>query len=504
MSSTSASSSASRKSLEPWLLDTIDFYPHQVDGVRTLARMTSWLLADEMGLGKSLQALTVFCVDIKMGLSETMIVVCPVTLKFNWYDEIKKFTRIPVVILGVDDPDAEKIKPLSPAQRKKQIDAYAAMTGPRILIVNYEQVTAHIEQLNKIHFDVRCFDEAHYLKNRSAKRTKASMKLRGKRTFLLTGSPMLNQVNELWTLLHMISPRDFANYWNFVQRYCVFGGYMNKQIIGVKNTPELINKLQNYQLRRLKKDVLNLKEPQIIQVKVDLHPDQRTLYDQVVNDMQLTMPSEPTPKDIENALTKFLRLKQICGTTATIEGYADHSHKLDRAVEIIAEQLENGERVVVFTQFRGVLSAIENRLADAVPNAPIYVLHGDVPKERRQAVVSEWGATTTPGVIVCMLQVAGIGLNMTQARVGVFLDKLFVPMLNKQAIDRLHRIGASETQPVQIYELLCRGTIETRIEAILRVKSKLFGSIVEEAKLKRRLVESLIGRASDEDSEEDE
>ena len=101
--------------------------------------------------------------------------------------------------------------------------------------------------------------------------------------------------------------------------------------------------------------------------------------------------------------------------------------------------------------------------------------------------------TEEPGVIVCMLQVAGIGLNMTAARHAAFLDKLFVPGLNQQAIDRLHRIGASETQPVQVREYLARNTIENRVNQILRTKSKIFGEIVEtDPNWKKKLLEALL------------
>lgn len=467
-----------RKSMEPYLKDEVVFYDHQITGARHLARLRSFLLADEMGLGKSLQALVVFIMDVYRGWSKTAIVVCPVTLKGNWQDEIEKFTRLPVVVLGqIWDAEKKKLKSLSPAQRSVQIAEFAAMTGPRILVVNYEQVSAHLKELNKIKFDCAIFDEAHYLKNPATKRTKACMELRSVRSFLLTGTPMLNQVHELWTLLHRIDPKAWPSFWTFKKRYCVFGGYKDKQIIGVKNEKEITEKLQHVMLRRLKKDVLNLKEPQIIQIKVDLLPGQQKLYDEVVDDMKLTV-ADGTAQDIENALTKFLRLKQICGTTFGFTG-TDESNKLDRAVEIAVELLENGNSIVVMTQFRDVLECFANRLDAASPTTDIFELHGDVKKELRQGIVKQAAASKAPTALVCMLQVAGIGLNMTHSRHMIFLDKLFVPGLNKQAIDRIHRIGTDETQPIQVYEMLTRNTVETRVEQILRTKVKLNDTIIE-------------------------
>jgi SNF2 family DNA or RNA helicase len=472
------SPSVSRKSLEPWIKDDVQYYPHQVDGVRTLIRRRSFLLADDMGLGKSIEALTVFGVDVKLGLSTTAIIICPVTLKGNWADEIEKFTRFPYVVLDG-----------TPRQRSEQLLDFFAILGPKILIVNYEQVKAHYDQINSFKFDVAIFDEAHYLKNPKAQRTKACLEVHSNRSFMLTGTPMLNKVDELWTILHRIDPAAYPRYWSFVNRYAVFGGYKDKQIIGVKNERELTERLQDVMLRRLKDDVLGLPEVQYIERRVDLLPEQRKLYDEVALDLKLPRPDLAEPEDIENALTKFLRLKQICGTTLPFTG-VDVSAKLDLATEDDMELLSNGHRIVVFTQFRDVQAAYVERMRPH--GLPIFQLHGDVPANQRQDLVKQWAATTEPGIIVCMLQVAGVGLNMTAARHGSFLDELFVPGLNQQAVDRMHRIGQSETQSVQIRRYITRKTIENRIQAILRNKKKLNREIVEsDPTWKKRLYDAM-------------
>lgn len=469
---------AKRKSLEPYIKDEVKYYPHQVEGIRILARRKSFLLADDMGLGKSLQALTVFAIDVARDWSDSMIVVAPVTLKGNWADEIEKFSRFYFVILEGD-----------PTERNKVLLEFMQVKGPKILIVNYEQVVSHLATLDTMMFDVAIFDEAHYLKNPKAKRTQACLSMYSRRSFMLTGTPMLNHVNELWSILHRIDPAAYPNYWSFVNRYAVFGGYKDKQIIGVKNERELTERLQGVMLRRLKSEVLDLPEVQIIERRVDLTKPQRELYDEVLNEMRLPRWDEAEPDDIENALTKFLRLKQICATTYPFLE-EDISAKLDQVVLDDIELLENGHRVVLFTQFRPVLLCYAQRMEKH--GYPIFQLHGDIKKETRSSVVKEWGMTKTPGVLACMLQVAGVGLNMVQSRNASFVDKLFVPGLNQQAIDRLHRIGASETQPVQIREYICRNTIENRVNQILRTKSKLFGEIVEsDPDWKRKLIKIL-------------
>lgn len=472
---------SNRKSLEPWVLDSVEYYPHQIEGIRDLCRKRSFLLADDMGLGKSIQALTVFAVDVVRGWVSKAIIVCPVTLKGNWADEIEKFTRFPYVVLDG-----------SPNQRQKQLQHFDSLEGPKILIVNYEQVTAHLKQLDAFDFDVAIFDEAHYLKNPKAKRTQNCLQLNSRRSFMLTGTPMLNHVNELWAILHRISPNQYPKYWSFLNRYAVFGGYKDKQIVGVKNEKELTERLQQVMLRRLKKDVLTLPEVMITERRVDLAEEQRKVYGQILEDLKVQRPEDMDDEDVENALTKFLRLKEVCGTTKKFTG-TDISSKLDLAVADAIELLENGHKLVVFTQFREVQECFSDRLDKAAPQFDIWTLHGDVKKEVRVPIVREWSADKKPGAIVCMLQVAGIGLNMTAARHALFLDKLFVPGLNRQAIDRLHRIGQDTTQPVQIFEYICRNTIENRVNQILRTKSKLFGEIVEaDPDWKRKLMRAIM------------
>lgn len=482
---------ASHRKLD-FIRDGVEYYPHQVEGIRQLARMNSFLLADEMGLGKSLQALSVAAIDYQMGFASRILVVSPASLKGNWHEEIIEHTHFKSVVLDG-----------TPKRRRDIIEDFASSDND-VLIVNYEQVIPHLRELNEVGFDIVIYDEAHYIKNYKAKRTKASQGLVAKRYFLLTGSPMLGHVNDLWSLLYRIDP-TMENYWRFVNRYCVFGGFKDKQIVGVKNRDELYERLQRYMVRRLKTDVLDLPDKHHVTIKLDLSPLQRKLYDEVVEEMRVGSPDPAvaTPMEIENALTKFLRLKQICGTPACLEfdeetgvHYPDESAKLDRALEMATEIVEENERhVVIFTQFRGVLAAMQARLDKA--GIPSYTLHGDVPASERVPVVTAW-KNDRPAAMLAMLQVAGVGLNMTAARDAIFLDKLFVPKLNEQAEDRIHRIGADKTQPITIYNLMMRNTIESRVEQIIRTKNRLFEDVVETSDWKKKLYAALMSGDDDE------
>lgn len=481
-----------RGSIAPFIKDEVEFYPHQIEGIRKLAYMKSFLLADDMGLGKTLQSLTVFAIDVYMGKANSAIVICPATLKGNWVEEIEMFTGFAHMELGRGETATGRPRALPPAERRAQLKRFAEIEEPKILVVNYEQVMSHLEELKGLNFDVSIFDEAHYLKNPKAKRTKACMELYTRRSFLLTGSPLLNRVDELWPLLYRINPQEYSSYWGFRARYCIFGGYKNKEVIGVQNERELTNRLQSVMLRRLKDDVLSLKRPYYSRRFVDLSPLQEKMYEEVVNEMRLTLPHDlDGPMDIANGLTKLLRLKQICGTTATLIE-EDESNKLDLAIEDALEIMEGGNKIIVFTQFRKVQESYVNRIKKASPSTPVWELHGNIPIPNRQPTVRQWSGHEGPAVIVCMTQVAGVGLNMTAARHIQFIDKLFVPKLNQQAVDRAHRIGQDTTQTVQVLEYIARGTVEKRIEDILKTKTKLFDDVVETSSWKKMLIEAAL------------
>ena len=462
-----------RKSLEPWLKDEVQFYPHQVQGVRTLTNKKSWILGDEMGVGKSIQALGIFCIDIIRGMAETCIIVCPLSLKENWADEIEKFTRVPYHVLESKG---------GAVARAREIAKFKAGSGPRILIVNYEQVRSNLSDLNKhpagrnFAWDVAIYDEAHTIKNPNSKRTKATLALNSLRNFMLTGTPILNNVNELWALLNKIDPLKWPNYWRYVNRFCVFGGYQNRQIIGVKNEKELQEILTEFMLRRLAKDVLDLKDPVPVTRYVTLLPEQRELYDQAKNELVLIDPETGLEQDIDNALTKFLRLKQICGSTYSFTG-EDHSAKFDRAMVDNMQIFSQGDKAIVFSQFIDVQNTYRARLE--AKGIPTWLVNGSIKPKDRLGLVKEWSSDPRPGVIICGLQVAGIGLNMTAAHYVQFLDKLYVPGLNKQAIARANRIGQDKNKAVIVVYYLAKDTIESRIEAILNTKQNTFDTVIE-------------------------
>lgn len=467
---------SNRGTLEPFIKDEVKFYEHQVECVRGWWKKRSFILADDMGLGKSLQALSIYgmrlWVQNKKGMPlGDMLVVCPVSLKYNWLDEIDRFTGYHGMVLEG-----------APAKRRKQLEMFASLPAPKVLIVNYEQVIAHLKELNDLEFDMVAADEAHYLKNHKSKRTKAYRGLKAKSHLMLTGTPLLNNPSELWVMLDRVAPGKWGTYYQFIRRYCAFGGYEGKQILGVKNEAELRQKMAPYMLRRLKKDVLDLPEVQIIRRELRLLPEQKKVYNEIIEMMRIQDADENSAMgaNIDNPLTKYLRLKQVCGTLATVLGPdKDVSCKLDAAIEDMETFISNGEKVVVFTQFRGVLDAYSKRLEKNFPKVTLFYLHGGIDKDDRQNIAKAWASVDGPAIILGTFPVMSVGLNLTAAKVMQFLDKDYVPAINQQAIDRCNRIGASTTQPIQVFEYIAAKTAEERIEKLLEQKIAINDAVIE-------------------------
>lgn len=472
-----------RGSLEPWIKDEVKFYEHQVEGVKHLKNIKSFLLADDMGLGKSLQTLAVFGMMLwtykkKYDRSGRMLVVVPTNLKDNWEAEILKYTGFNYV----------KLESVVPKKREAQLQAFEEMEDPKILIVHYEQVKPHLAKLNSFNFDVVAADEAHALKSPTSVRAKAFGQLRAGRKFFLTGSPLLNHVHELWFMLDQISPGQWGTYWQFCQRYCVYGGFKNKKIVGTKNIKELTRKLNTIMLRRLKEDVLDLPDVVYTERKVHLTPLQKEIYNKIVDEQTLDRHDGKGDTKIEYDFVIFLRLQQLCGTTATIlEDGSEESGKLDAAMDDAIQIIQAGNKLIVFSKFRAVLDAYHARLAaefsnkDKYPNGvPVFQVTGDLPQKLRQPMVDMWTQHEGPAVVLGIIKVIGVGLNMTAARYGQFLDKEFTPMLNKQAVDRMNRIGASLVHSVNILEYRYVGVkADLRVNNILKEKKFTNDLIVE-------------------------
>lgn len=452
-------------------------YPYQREGVEWLRRRRAGILADEPGLGKSLQVLVDFALLRQHKPEARTLLVAPNLVIFKWAEqEISKWSTYSVEVASG-----------TPLQRKAAIRA-----GADITIIAYDNLSRELVGLNEQRYYNLLFDESHNIKNVKAIRTKAALQLRGVRRTLITGSPLLNRVDELWPQLFMIAPAEFPNYWGFLNRYAVFGGYESRQIVGVQNARELRERLAPLMLRRLVKDVGDQIPPRRnIQVFVDMHPEQAKAYKQAKDELKIEIDGELL-HEFDNPLTKFMRLRGISNTLAAVGG-KDVSAKLDRAVELV-EEIGSDHKIVIFSGDLTTLHCMRDRLHKIGINAPI--LAGTVDGQRmdaraRQPLIDAFQTQAQPRVLLASHGVSREGIDLYAADYGVVLDKMWQPQLQEQEYRRLQRTG-QKSDRVTFYELFSRKTVEERVEKILAAKEITFETVIAETDLKRTLVDELI------------
>ncbi|MDI6840475.1 MAG: DEAD/DEAH box helicase [bacterium] len=429
---------------------------YQRVGAHFLNNTSKCILADDMGTGKTLQAITA-CED--QG-AERVLVVCPNTLKWNWFDEIDKWTDSKAVVVD--------------GAKKKREKAISEFQG-KYLIINYEALRLH-EELQNIEWDVLILDEAHKIKNRKAQQTKAAKKLKANRVYLLSGTPMLNRPDELWSLLNRLYPDKFRSYWRFVERYCsmVDNGWGKDIGIGTSEQQEELKRLlAPIMLRRTKQEVLTELPDKIHQRHlVELKGKQAEAYKTMEEDAIATLTSGETIA-APVVIAQITRLRQIAISTQLLSDQVAESAKFEVLLELIQDNKDN-HKIVVFSQFRKAVELFSKKLDEA--GIKWVAVTGKVKQDDRHQATKSFQEDIETRVMLATIEAAAHGLTWTAADIAVFLDRHWTPAINTQAEDRLHRIGQKNS--VTIINLVAKGTVEEYIEWLLEKKKEGFDNII--------------------------
>lgn len=467
----------SRGSLDYWIKPEVVLKPYQEEGVKWLKNKRGAILGDEMGLGKTIQALFTFGMHIWMSVKKdpqkrcVMVAVVPASLRMNWADEIEKFTYLDYCV-----PTGDLLS------RFKQIERFRKIDNHKILVINYEVLKDHLQQINAMNVDFICADEAHVIKNKDTQAYKNISQIAAPRRLAMTGTPMTNQVDDLWTLLDWVTPGQWGTFAGFRAKYCVLGGFNGKQVTAVKNERQLNTRLSQVMLRREIDSVIDLPEVNVIKRMVSLTGKPREMYNYLATEHKLQKYVPGMTEEQEDALewpmVRQLRMRQICSTTATLVPNWDESPKLDLAIEDAVEILDNGHKLIVFTQFKEVVDSYKRRLEKARPGTPIYEISGRVSKDKRQGIVKEWESLDGGAVVIGIIKAIGVGLNMTAANHGQFIGKEFSPGLNDQCIGRMRRVGSEKHGSIQVFDYMVKNSAEYRVEQIIKDKEFSFDAVV--------------------------
>jgi SNF2 family DNA or RNA helicase len=443
-----------------------DLRPYQQEGVNWLEKLRSMylngILADDMGLGKTVQAIAAITQNVNKNKESRTLIVCPTSLLYNWKEELHKFN--PKLKASVIDG--------VPNQRKKMLQSVESYD---VLITSYTLLQKDIEAYSQILFSYAILDEAQHIKNRGTRNAKSVKMIQAAHRLILTGTPIENSLEELWSLMDFLMPGFLSTYDRFLEKYIRVQGASQTQ-----NVEYLRKKVSPFILRRMKSDVLHDLPPvseivyhcQLSDVQVELYKSYAaSARDELVKLVQ----KEGFDKIQIHVLATLTRLKQICCHPAIFakeKAEPGDSAKYEMLWELLQTLVAGGHKTVIFSQYTRMLQIMREDFEQR--GIPFAYLDGST--KNRLEIVKEFNDDPNIPVFLVSLKAGGTGLNLVGADTVIHYDMWWNPAVENQATDRVHRIG--QKRSVSSYKLISLNTIEEKIVEMQRRKKGLVKKVV--------------------------
>jgi SNF2 family DNA or RNA helicase len=435
---------------------------YQKDGYKWLSILAQWgvgaCLADDMGLGKTIQALALI---LAKASDSPSIVVAPASVTANWYNEAKRFTP--------------KLNPIQ--LRDFDRDKIANLKEHDVLITSYGLLNTTIAEISKVNWSVLVFDEAQALKNIGTKRSKVARQVHADFKILTTGTPLENNLGELWNLFDIINPGLLGTSKMFKSKFMA-PIEKDGNLIVQKTLRELISP---FILRRLKTNVLDeLPDKTEITLTVEMNEDERIFYEtlrqRAIDRTESIMESEDKKGSKHlKVLAEITKLRQLCCNPLLVDKNSKLvSSKLEQFKELVHELLDNNHKALVFSQFVTHLKIIREYLDKE--NISYQYLDGSTPIRKREQAVKDFQDGNSD-LFLISLKAGGTGLNLTAADYVIHMDPWWNPAVEDQASDRAHRIG--QKRAVTVYRIIAKNTIEEKIIELHEFKKELANSLLE-------------------------
>ena len=430
------------------------------------------ILADDMGLGKTIQIIALLLHQHEIVASTTIkptLLIAPTSVLGNWQKELDKFA--PTLSSHIyHGSDREK----KPAAFKKLV------TSHNLLITSYALARLDNKLFTAISWHRVILDESQNIKNPKSAQTKAIQKLKATHRIAMTGTPIENRLMDLWSVFHFLNPGYLGTAAQFKRSYET-PIQRERDLQQSQRLKELVNP---FILRRLKTDKNIIDDlPEKIEQKVycNLTREQASLYQAVVDEVQKQLEEAEGIQRKGLMLATLMKLKQVCNHPAQFlqdgsEFSKERSHKLARVDEMVEEALENGDSILIFSQFTEVGKELEQVLRDT-HHCPVYYLHGGTTRKRREQMIETFQDEQSPaGIFILSLKAGGVGITLTRANHVFHFDRWWNPAVENQATDRAFRIGQKKS--VFAHKMVTLGTLEERIDVMIEEKQKLAESIV--------------------------
>lgn len=460
-------------------------FNHQIDGVRFGLNKKKFLLCDDQGLGKTKQIIDfVGCLE-KTDTINKVLIVCGVnSLKYNWQSEIEIHSNEKGWVLGT-----RFRKTTGKAYEGSTADKLADLNNLpdcRYIITNIETLRAGAEKISKskYHFPIAeklqelckkgiisviAFDECHKSKEPTSLQSRAMVNVTAKYMVAMSGTPLMNNPLDLYFPLHWLGYEPHSFY-QFKQHYCTLGGWGGSQVVGYKNLEEIRALMDEVMLRRLKTEVLDLPEKIRKYEYVDMTPKQAQIYKEVYAGI---MSELNQIKFSNNPLAMMIRLRQATGWTGILSSKVQESAKMARMIELVEEITSSGQKAIIFSNWESITTVAKEQLKSY---NPAYIT-GATKADERMKEVERFQNDDKCKVIIGTIGAMGTGLTLTAAQNVIFLDSPWNMALKAQAEDRAHRIGTKGT--VNIITLVCKNTIDERIEELVEKKGQISDALVD-------------------------
>ncbi|MEH2231188.1 MAG: DEAD/DEAH box helicase [Nostoc sp.] len=446
--------------------------PYQERGAAWLSFLERWglgaCLADDMGLGKTIQFIA-FLLHLKEqdALENPTLLVCPTSVLGNWEREVNKFAPS-LKILQYHGDKRPKGKAFLEAVKKHDL-----------IVTSYSLLHRDIKSLQSVSWQIIVLDEAQNVKNPEAKQSKAVRELEATFRIALTGTPVENRLQELWSILDFLNPGYLGNKQFFQRRFAM----PIEKYGDTASLTQLRSLVQPFILRRLKSDrdiIQDLPDKQEMTVFCGLTGEQAALYQQIVEQSLVEIESAEGLQRRGMILALLIKLKQICNhpaqylKQATLEPH--NSAKLLRLEEMLEEVLAEGDRALIFTQFAEWGKLLKPYLEKKL-GQEIFFLYGSTSKKQREEMIDRFQHDPQgPPIMILSLKAGGVGLNLTRANHVFHFDRWWNPAVENQATDRVFRIG--QTRNVQVHKFVCTGTLEEKIHDMIESKKQLAEQVV--------------------------
>lgn len=427
---------------------------YQVYGYQWMKTLASYrfggILADEMGLGKTVQAIA-FLVSVLPEIrqdKQPALVVCPASLMYNWLYEFSRFAPdLRVTVLDGSKEDR---------LRKSRQEA-------DVMIISYPLLRMDADLSRKAAYHTLILDEAQFIKNHYTQTAQAVKSISARYRFALTGTPVENRLEELWSICEAILPGLFPDRRAFTE--------MPRETAARRIRPFLLRRLKADCLRELPDKIESLQSSALL-------PEQRTLYAAYLAELKHEalkhLSAGTLKKQRVRILAGITRLRQLCCHPGLfIEGYKGSSAKFEQLLELLEEYRGLGRRILVFSQFTEMLKRIGSELADR--GMPFFYLDGGTPPKERVELCDRYNMGERD-LFLMSLKAGGTGLNLTGADTIILYDLWWNPAVEQQAADRAHRIG--QKQVVQVIRLVAKGTVEEKMVELQQKKKNLIDEVV--------------------------